>query len=337
MMGLPVWFKQEIPDKLVLSKIALLSEFNVHTVCQQARCPNLANCFTHSGVTFMLLGDTCTRNCKFCALHKSAHESLGLDLSEPLRVSGVVKKMELSYVVITSVTRDDLKDGGAEQFARTIELIHAVDARIKVEVLIPDFQGNPAALKRLLDSGPCVVGHNMETVKRLYRVVRPEADYACSLAVLARIKKMQPSVVTKSSLMLGMGETATEVIELMKTLQDSSCDIITLGQYLAPGSGYYPVKRFVTPAEFARYKEIALAIGFKAALSGPLVRSSYQAQEVYEELINSVHNLVSSSKVTVTMPACLQQAGIVLKDYVIRIKAFLAVTFYTFLNDTSKT
>jgi lipoic acid synthetase len=283
MMQLPVWFKQEIPDRLVLSKLALLSEFNVRTVCQQARCPNLSNCFRRSAVTFMLLGDVCTRNCKFCAVSKSDNGCLGLDLSEPLRIAELVKIMELSYVVLTSVTRDDLEDGGAEQFAQTIESIRSVDDRIEVEVLIPDFRGNPDALKRLLDAGPCVVGHNMETVRRLYQTVRPEADYGLSLQVLARIKKINPGIVTKSSLMLGMGENESEVIDLMRSLKDSSCDIITMGQYLAPSREYYPVKRFVAPGEFARYKEIAGALGFKAALCGPLVRSSYQAQKVYQQ------------------------------------------------------
>ena len=283
MMQLPVWFTQEIPDRLVLSKLALLSEFNVRTVCQQARCPNLSNCFRRSAVTFMLLGDACTRNCKFCAVDKSGNRALDLDLSEPFRIAEVVKKMELSYVVLTSVTRDDLEDGGAEQFAQTIESIRSVDERIEAEVLIPDFRGNSDALKRLLDAGPCVVGHNMETVRRLYQTVRPEADYGLSLQVLARIKKINPGIVTKSSLMLGMGENESEVIDLMRSLKDSSCDIITLGQYLAPSHSHYPVKRFVTPGEFARYKEIAGALGFKAALSGPLVRSSYQAQKVYQQ------------------------------------------------------
>ncbi len=283
MMQLPVWFTQEIPDRLVLSKLALISEFNVSTVCQQARCPNLSNCFSRSAVTFMLLGDACTRNCKFCAVDKAGNRTLNLDLSEPFRIAEVVKKMQLSYVVLTSVTRDDLEDGGAEQFVQTIKSIRSVDGRIEVEVLIPDFRGKPDALKRLLDAGPCVVGHNMETVGRLYQTVRPESGYGLSLEVLARIKKINPGVVTKSSLMLGMGESESEIIDLMRDLKDSSCDIVALGQYLAPGQEYYPVKRFVTPEEFARYEKIAKALGFKVALSGPLVRSSYQAQKVYQE------------------------------------------------------
>jgi lipoic acid synthetase len=287
MKGLPVWFKQEIPDKLVLSKVALLSEFNVHTVCQQARCPNLSNCFRHSHLTFMLLGEACTRNCRFCAVAKSSKRSLGLDLSEPMRIAELVKKMGLSYVVLTSVTRDDLEDGGAGQFAKTLESIHALDPRIKVEVLIPDFGGNADALKRLLDADPCVVGHNMETVKRLYPTVRPEADYGLSLLLLARIKKIKPSQVSKSSLMLGMGETESEVIDLMRNLKELACDIITLGQYLTPGSGYYPVKRFVDPEEFSRYEEVARSLGFKAALSGPLVRSSYQAEKIYQQYFSA--------------------------------------------------
>jgi lipoic acid synthetase len=280
MSGLPVWFKQEIPDRQVLSKIALLSEFGVHTVCQQAHCPNLSDCFRRSEITFMLLGDTCSRNCKFCAVHK-------LDLSEPLRIAETVKKLALSYVVITSVTRDDLEDGGAGQFAKTLELIHGVDARIKVETLIPDFGGNPDALRRLLAAGPSVVAHNMETVRHLYQEVRPEADYNRSLEVLARIKKIAPGAVTKSSVMLGMGESESEIVDLMKNLRESSCDIITLGQYLAPSRQHYPLKGFVAPEEFTRYKDIALTLGFKAVLSAPLVRSSYQAQKVYRQLFQA--------------------------------------------------
>ena len=287
MMGLPVWFKQEIPDRQVLSRLALLSEFKLHTVCQEAHCPNLSNCFRHSDITFMLLGEVCTRNCKFCAVSKSSNGSLGLDSSEPRRIAEVVKKWQLSYVVLTSVTRDDLEDGGAGQFAKTLELIHALDARIKVEVLIPDFGGNPDCLERLLDAGPCVVGHNLETVWRLYQVVRPEADYGLSLSLLARIKKIKPNQVTKSSLMLGMGETESEVIDLLRNLKESSCDIITLGQYLAPSLGYYPVERYLSPEEFARYEEIARALGFRAILSGPLVRSSYQAKKIYQQYFSA--------------------------------------------------
>lgn len=281
---MPVWFKQEIPDRQVLSKIAELSEFSVQTVCQRAHCPNLSSCFRHDGVTFMLMGEVCTRNCKFCAVHKSENRVLDLDLSEPLRIARAVKKMKLSYVVITSVTRDDLADGGAGQFANTLELIKAIDPQIKVEVLIPDFQGNHHALKRLLAAGPSVAAHNIETVRRLYPTVRPEADYIRSLEVLSGIKQIEPGIVTKSSLMLGMGESESEVISLMRDLRESSLDIITLGQYLAPSPEHYPVKRFISPEEFSYYRDVALAIGFKAALSGPLVRSSYQAEKVYREL-----------------------------------------------------
>lgn len=287
MNRLPVWFKQEIPDSLVLSRLALLSELNLHTVCQEAHCPNISSCLKHSNVTFMLLGETCTRNCQFCAVAKSGHRSLGLDLSEPMRIAEAVKRMQLSYVVLTSVTRDDLEDGGAGQFAKTLELIHALGVGFKVEVLIPDFAGNFNALKCLLDADPCVVGHNMETVKRLYRTVRPEADYDLSLSVLARIKQIKPGQVTKSSLMLGMGETESEVVELMRSLRDSSCDVVTLGQYLAPSLGYYPVERYLSPEEFARYEELARALGFKAVLSGPLVRSSYQAQKIYQQYFSA--------------------------------------------------
>lgn len=288
MNGLPVWLKQEVPDKEVLSRVALLSEFGVQTVCQEAHCPNLSDCFRRSELTFMLLGGTCTRDCKFCAVHKSKSLDIGLDLSEPLRIAETVKQLGLSYVVITSVTRDDLEDGGAGQFARTLEQLHKLDYRIKVEALIPDFGGKAESLRRVLAAAPCVVAHNMETVNRLYPAVRPKADYFRSLEVLARLKKFAPEVTTKSSLMLGMGEDEPEIVELMRDLRKSSCDIITLGQYLAPSPQHYPVKRFVTPEEFARYKDIAMDLGFKGVLSAPLARSSYQAQEVYRQVFYAV-------------------------------------------------
>ncbi len=279
-MTLPFWFRQEIPNKRVLSKIGLIRSLKVDTVCRQARCPNVSKCLRWSGITFMLLGDTCSRNCKFCAVKKTPGK-LSLDLSEPFRIAEAVKELSLSYIIITSVTRDDLKDGGAGQFAKTLQLIRRLDPSKKVEVLIPDFKGDQSALKCLLESAPNVVAHNMETVKRLYKKIRPQANYQLSLELLSNIKKIEPQMLTKSSLMLGMGETESEIIGLMLDLRKASCDIITLGQYLAPGQEYYPVKRFVLPKDFIRYKKIALALGFKAALSGPLVRSSYKAEYIY--------------------------------------------------------
>jgi lipoic acid synthetase len=230
----------------------------------------------------MILGDTCTRDCRFCAVAKSDNSNLELDLQEPKRIAAAVRWLALSYVVITSVTRDDLADGGSGIFAQTIETIRMLDKRIKIEVLIPDFKGSTASLKCVVDAGPDVIAHNIETVSRLYQEVRPKAGYRLSLEVLNKIKEIGGKVITKSSLMLGLGEKEEEVLSVMQELRQSRCDILTLGQYLSPSKGHYPVKEFISKEKFARYREGGLALGFKAVLSGPLVRSSYQAEEVYK-------------------------------------------------------
>ena len=281
MNKLPAWFKQPIPDKGTLS---WATEFGIHTVCQEARCPNLGECFKNSRLTFMILGGICTRNCRFCAVEKRDIQPLAFDAAEPWRVAQAVKELGLRYVIITAVTRDDLADGGAGQFAQTLELIHQIDREIKVEVLIPDFQGRTTSLQRLLAAQPAVVAHNLETPRRLYQQVRPKADYALSLGLLGRIKRLQPSVITKSSLILGLGENEPEVIATMQDLRRSQCDILTLGQYLAPSFRHYPVKEFISEEQFHKFKEIGLTLGFLAVLSGPRVRSSYQAEELYREL-----------------------------------------------------
>jgi lipoic acid synthetase len=285
---LPIWFKQDIPDAATLEKIRLVSRLGVHTVCQEARCPNLNHCFHKSRLTFLILGDTCTRGCRFCAVKKSNNRVLPLDLDEPMRVARVVKILGLKYVVITSVTRDDLADGGAMQFIRTIELIHDIDTDIKIEVLITDFSGNIASLKGIIKAHPAVIAHNLETVKRLYQEVRPRSDYQRSLDILSRIKEINTSLITKSSLILGFGESEEEVIQAMEDLNSRGCDILTLGQYLAPSLDCYPVKEFVSREQFQRYRRIGLALGFKAVLSEPLVRSSYQAEEAYRELLCTI-------------------------------------------------
>lgn len=283
MNRLPSWFKQEAPDTIVLERAQRLNELKVHTVCQEARCPNLSSCFKDLRFTFMVLGDTCTRNCRFCAVKKTKNQ-LKLDLEEPLRIARAVKKLGLDYVVITSVTRDDLVDAGAEIFARTIELIHKINRNIKIEVLIPDFKGRLRSLKCLLAASADVVAHNLETVSRLYRDLRPEADYALSLEVLKKIKALRPDLISKSSLMLGLGEKEAEVIEAMQDLRNSHCDFLTLGQYLAPSVAHYPVQEFISHKQFKRYEDLGLSLGFKAVLSGPKVRSSYQARELYQEV-----------------------------------------------------
>ncbi|MCX5709615.1 MAG: lipoyl synthase [Candidatus Omnitrophica bacterium] len=281
---LPVWFKQNIPDKETLSLKGLLAEFGLHTVCQEARCPNIVNCFKRKKATFMILGTACTRNCAFCGVTKSAGAPATDPEDEAHRISEAVKEMGLKYAVITSVTRDDLSDGGSGVFSRTVKAIKDANKDVKVEVLIPDLAGSAESLKRVLDAQPDVLAHNIETVKRLYPEVRPKADYRLSLDILAKAKELNPGVFTKSSLMLGLGETGAEVIEAMHDLAGSGCDILTLGQYLAPSPNHYPVKEFVSIEEFERLRNIGLAAGFKAVLSGPLVRSSYKAEEVFEEI-----------------------------------------------------
>lgn len=281
---LPVWFKQDIPDATVRGRMQLLSEFKVNTVCCQAKCPNLSFCFKNLKFTFMILGNICTRNCRFCAVAQSKKDTLSLDENEPYRISQIAKILNLKFVVITSVTRDDLTDGGATQFVKTIELIHSIDKNIKIEVLIPDFSGNIASLKTVIDAKPSILAHNIETVKRLYKTLRPKANYQASLDILNKTKEINPSLATKSSLILGLGETEEEVIYTMEDLRYNQCDILTLGQYLAPSDTHYPVKEFISIEQFQRYRRIGLRLGFRAVLSGPKVRSSYHAEEVLGEL-----------------------------------------------------
>lgn len=287
MTKLPTWFRQEIPNETTQELTQLLTKSCVHTVCQEARCPNINHCFKNKRFTFMILGDTCTRNCRFCAVTKSANKNLALDEDEPYRISQLVKRLDLDYVVITSVTRDDLVDGGAAIFAKTIELIHKINEDIKVEVLIPDFRGKIQSIESVLNAGPSVVAHNIETVKRLYPDLRPQADYELSWGILGKIKELNPRILTKSSLMLGLGETEKEVIAAMRDLRSNRCDILTLGQYLVPSPDHYPIKEFISIEQFKEYKDIGMALGFKSVLSGPLVRSSYRAEETYKELIGT--------------------------------------------------
>ncbi|MCX5706322.1 MAG: lipoyl synthase [Candidatus Omnitrophica bacterium] len=281
---LPSWFRQELPDLKTSQVQEILSKVKVHTVCREAKCPNISNCFKNKQLTFLILGNSCTRNCSFCNVTKSESGNLGLDLLEPERVAKIVGVLGLSYVVITSVTRDDLVDGGAKQFAKTVEMIHDLDKDIKVEVLIPDFKASRISIKTILNSRPTVIAHNIETVPRLYLELKPEADYKLSLKVLSMIKETDSTMVTKSSLMLGLGEEEDEVITVMKDLRISGCDILTLGQYLAPSLKHYPVKEFIHPGKFQEYSKIALGFGFRSILSGPCVRSSYQAEQIYQEL-----------------------------------------------------
>jgi lipoic acid synthetase len=255
----------------------LITDLRLHTVCESAACPNAGECWNHRTATFMILGNVCTRRCGFCAVQKGA--PLAVDYDEPRRVAEAVAAMGLAYAVVTSVNRDDRKDGGAELFALTIDAIRTRIPGCRVEVLIPDFQGSHAAMDIVLDAAPDVLNHNTETVPRLYRQVRLGARYERSLDILAYAKRVRPEIPTKSGLMLGLGETGDEVLSVMRDLRGSEVDILTLGQYLRPSAKHLPVVRYVPPAEFAEYRTAGLEMGFRHVESGPLVRSSYHAAE----------------------------------------------------------
>ena len=285
---LPQWLRQDIPDNDVLGKMRLLAQRKISTVCQQAHCPNISGCFKNHEFTFMILGDICTRNCLYCAVTKSASlKGSDLDPAEPERIAALKNDIGVEYAVITSVTRDDLSDGGAGEFANTIRCVRSVKKDIDIEALIPDFKGKPESIRMVVEASPSVIGHNLETVRRLYEALRPRASYERSLAVLKMIKETGPGTVTKSSLMLGLGETEEEVIEALRDLRESRCDIIVLGQYLAPSSRHYPVSEFISLEKFEEYRRIALGLGFKAVLSKPKARSSYNAKELYRGAYNA--------------------------------------------------
>jgi lipoic acid synthetase len=277
----PPWLKKRIPPFQDLQKVkSILDETNLHTVCEEARCPNLGECFARGTSTFLILGKICTRDCGFCAVEHGMPAQP--DEAEPEKVAQAVKKMNLQYVVITSATRDDLSDGGASLFAKTIQAIRALDSKTKVEVLIPDFQGDPSVLEVVLKERPDVLNHNIETISRLYPAVRPQADYERSLHLLKRSKASHPDVLTKSGFMLGLGENRKEVLELLRGLRTVGCDLLTIGQYLQPRPDRLPVVRFVPPAEFEEYKSIGEEMGFKAVASSPFVRSSFHAFEMFK-------------------------------------------------------
>ncbi|MGB8657904.1 MAG: lipoyl synthase [Candidatus Zixiibacteriota bacterium] len=259
---------------------SLLDRFNLHTVCQEANCPNVSHCFESGTATFLILGDICTRGCKFCDVQRGI--PLPVDIDEPSRVAQAVVELKLKYAVITSVTRDDLADGGASVFSRTIKEIQRAVPDCKVEVLIPDFAGSLESLKMVLEAGPDVLNHNLETVKRLYPAVRTGADYQRSLELLFNVKKIDLSIVTKSGIMLGLGESRDEVIALMSDLATVNCDLLTIGQYLSPSKDHLPVAKFYNPNEFAEMKAIGERMGFAHVESAPLVRSSYHAKDQME-------------------------------------------------------
>jgi len=284
----PPWLKKRIPPFQDLQRVrSILNETDLHTVCEEARCPNLGECFSRGTATFLILGKMCTRNCGFCAVEHDAPAPP--DETEPERVGQAVKKMDLQYVVITSVTRDDLPDGGALLFAKTIRAIRVLNPMIKIEVLIPDFKGDPDSLKTVLKECPEVLNHNIETISRLYTEVRPEAGYQRSLDLLRRSKEGYPFIPTKSGFMLGLGETQEEVLELLRDLRGVECDFLTIGQYLQPRPHRLPVARYISLEEFEGYKKIGEEMGFKSVASGPFVRSSFHASQMFESQINSLY------------------------------------------------
>ncbi len=272
----PEWLKARAPSGENYADVhRLMREKGLHTVCEEARCPNIGECWNHRTATFLLLGDTCTRGCRYCAIGKGKPQPI--DEAEPERVADSVAHLRLKFAVLTSVNRDDVPDGGAHIFARTIELIRARVPECKVEVLIPDFDGNWDALATVLAARPDVLNHNIETVPRIFRRFRPRATFPQSVELLARARAFDPALVTKSGMMVGAGETNAEVLEVMDALRSVDVNVLTIGQYLAPDSSYWPVDRYVTPAEFAMFKDEALRRGFRHVESGPLVRSSYNA------------------------------------------------------------
>ena len=274
----PAWMKKKVPySENVRIVRDMLQELQLNTVCQGARCPNIAECFARKTATFMILGHTCTRNCTFCAVNKGA--PVPVDPEEPARMADAVARMGLKHVVITSVTRDDLADGGAEQFARTVKALRRVTPDTVIEVLIPDFAGDRAALTKVVAAKPHIINHNLETVPRLYPEVRPMARYGRSLELLRGVKELDSGIYTKSGLMAGLGETAPEILAVMDDLLAVDCDILTIGQYLRPTEKHIAMHEFVTPETFALYKEKGLAKGFKFVASGPFIRSSYHAEE----------------------------------------------------------
>jgi lipoyl synthase len=282
----PDWLKKRIPSGQACTEVSsLLRDRQLHTVCQEAHCPNLGECFSRGTATFMILGDRCTRNCNFCAVH---HDSpLPPDEGEPQRVAMAVEALGLRYVVITSVTRDDQPDGGAFHFAKTIRSIKARMPNTRIEVLVPDFQGSEWALKIVIEAKPDVINHNVETVPKLYPEVRPQADHKRSLQLLKRSKEIDHRILTKSGLMLGLGEDPEEVLNVLEDLVESGCQLLTIGQYLSPSSGHHQVIRFVPPEEFKQWGEVASRMGFMGVASGPFVRSSFKAAEMFQTACKS--------------------------------------------------
>jgi lipoic acid synthetase len=276
----PPWIKVRLPSNPVFfSTKALISDLRLHTVCESAQCPNRWECWSQGTATMMIAGERCTRACGFCAV--TTAKPFALEEDEPQRVAEAVRRMGLKHVVVTAVARDDLKDGGANHFARTIEAVREMDPSVIVEVLVPDFHAQRWCIQIVQDAAPDIFNHNMETVERLTPLVRSRAKYRTSLDVLRQAKEIAPKIVTKSGVMLGLGETEPELFQTMDDLREIGCQVLTMGQYLRPSANHLPVVEFISPERFEAYGEIARAKGFEHVASGPLVRSSYHAADFH--------------------------------------------------------
>ena len=279
----PEWLRIGKSDREKLREVkAILRSLKLHTVCEESMCPNLGKCFARKTATFLVMGNICTRNCKFCDIKHG--KPLPLDPSEIEHVVNAVKILKLKHVVITSVTRDDLPDGGAQHFAAITKALKEYDEKLIIELLIPDFKGNEEAIKTVVKSNPTIINHNVEIVPRLYKEVTPQANYKRSLKVLRLVKEINEKIFTKSGLMVGLGEKKEEIIEVMKDLRKVNCDILTIGQYLKPPSSTLEIKEYVHPEQFKEYERIGYEMGFKYVASGPFVRSSYNAEEFSKKM-----------------------------------------------------
>jgi lipoyl synthase len=278
----PEWLRVRVrSDYDSFGVMNMLQNMSLHTVCEEANCPNLCECFSRKTATFLILGKVCTRNCTFCNVTKG--HTTPLDEEEPINVAKAVQQLKLKHVVITSVTRDDLPDGGAAHFARVIEEVRKLNDKVVIEVLIPDFKGDASALQTVINAKPEIINHNIETIPRLYDVVRPMASYERSLELLRNVKTKNGEIYSKSGIMVGLGEKEAEVIDVMKDLRNVGCDMLTIGQYLAPSKEHHPVVEYIHPDIFEKYKKIADGLGFMHVASAPLVRSSYMADKFLDK------------------------------------------------------
>ncbi len=278
---LPVWLRRQVPRGPQVDRVRrVVTGYGLHSVCESAACPNRLECYSKGRVTFMILGDICTRNCGYCKVMNGGPSSL--DIDEPRRVAGAASELGLSYVVITSVCRDDLSDGGASQFARTIDALRVLKSDMMVEALIPDFRCSLKALEEVLQTRPTVLNHNVETVPRLYGSLRPQGKYEWSIELLDRAKSVCPHTTTKSGMMLGLGEQHHEVVAVLQDLRRVRCDMVTLGQYMRPSRTHYPVQRYLPPKEFCQFESLGKTMGFRHIAAGPLVRSSFAAETTFD-------------------------------------------------------